>query len=265
MNINFLNKLLTIHRLARVSLLSFVMITFTSLLFAETISGQTITDTRISISLENASLKTALTQVEQKSGFIFVYNERLLNPYNNFTLTKEKITVADLLNLLLKKTDLTYQVHDNKVLIIQKEKPKPVVQKPVVSVPVNGKVTDDKGLALPGVTVKVKGAGAAVITDADGNYKITVNDPNATLVFSFVGFKTQEVPLAGKQEVNVQLAVSSGQLDAVVVVGYGTQKKTSLTSAVSQVSGNTLVQRPVSNVQQSLQGLAPGVTVLDRG
>lgn len=265
MNIDFLNKLLTIHRLARVSLLSFVMITFTSLLFAETISGQTITDTRISITLENASLKTALTQVEQKSGFIFVYNERLLNPYNNFTLTKEKITVADLLNLLLKKTDLTYQVHDNKVLIIQKEKPKPVVQKPVISMPVNGKVTDDKGVALPGVTVKVKGAGAAVITDTDGNYKITVNDPNATLVFSFVGFKTQEVPLAGKQEVNVQLAVSSGQLDAVVVVGYGTQKKTSLTSAVSQVSGNTLVQRPVSNVQQSLQGLAPGVTVLDRG
>ncbi|MDB5281722.1 MAG: TonB-dependent receptor plug, partial [Bacteroidota bacterium] len=145
MNINFLNKLLTIHRLARVSLLSFVMITFTTLLFAETISGQTITDTRISVTLENASLKTALTQVEQKSGFIFVYNERLLNPYNNFTLTKEKITVADLLNLLLKKTDLTYQVHDNKVLIIQKEKPKPVVQKPVVNVPVSGKVTDDKG------------------------------------------------------------------------------------------------------------------------
>ncbi|WP_221452810.1 SusC/RagA family TonB-linked outer membrane protein [Mucilaginibacter sp. FT3.2] len=265
MIINSPNKFPILKRLTKVSLLCILMVAFTTLLFAGPISGQTIANTRISVVLQNASLKTALAQAEQKSGFIFVYNERLLNPYGNFTIVKDKISVAELLRILLDKTDLTYQEKDKKVLIVQKEHPKPVIRQPVISAVVSGQVLDEKGLGLPGVTVKVKNASLNTATDAAGNYKIAVNDNNAILIFSFVGYQTQEVVINGREVINIQLSVSAGQLDAVVVVGYGTQKKTSLTSAVSQISGNTLVQRPVSNVQQSLQGLAPGVTVLDRG
>jgi TonB-linked SusC/RagA family outer membrane protein len=158
----------------------------------------------------------------------------------------------------------TYPLRDSNVLLVKRE----TLNVPIVrnaDVIIRGKVTDDKGLSLPGVTVRVKSGNAVTVTDTGGNFQIAAVDRNVTLIFSYVNFKTQEIPVKGQEQVNIQLAESAEQLDAVVVVGYGTQKKTSLTSAVSQISGSTLVQRPVSNVQQSLQGLAPGVTVLDRG
>jgi TonB-linked SusC/RagA family outer membrane protein len=159
----------------------------------------------------------------------------------------------------------THPINDTKVSLIKNQKPDVLPVKNAADVIIRGKVTDDKGLPLPGVTVKVKSGSAVTITNTGGNYQITASSNNVTLIFSYINLKTQEIPVNGQQQVNVQMEASAEQLDAVVVVGYGTQKKTSLTSAVSQISGSTLVQRPVSNVQQSLQGLAPGVTVLDRG
>ncbi|WP_229310907.1 SusC/RagA family TonB-linked outer membrane protein [Larkinella soli] len=132
-------------------------------------------------------------------------------------------------------------------------------------VTVKGKVTDEKGEGLPGVNVILKGTDKGTSTDAKGEFQLAVPDENAFLVFSFLGYKRQEVRVGSRGTVTVQLEPDQSQLDEVVVVGYGTQKRNSLTNSVSQIGGEEITRRPVSNIQQSFQGLMPGVTVQDLG
>jgi TonB-linked SusC/RagA family outer membrane protein len=129
---------------------------------------------------------------------------------------------------------------------------------------VSGAVTDEKGAPLPGVTVTVKGSTQGAITDANGKFSITLKDPNATLVFSFIGFTPQEIAVNGKSTINVQLAGDPKSLNEVVVVGYGTQKKATLTGSISQVKGSELVKSPAPNVSNALAGRIPGVIVNNR-
>jgi len=132
------------------------------------------------------------------------------------------------------------------------------------NVMVNGIVTAADKTGLPGVNIVVKNTVVGTSTDADGKYELSVPS-DAVLVFSGIGYVTQETPLKGKSVVNVQLAADTKQLDELVVVGYGTQKRNSLTNSVSTISGEEVARRPVSSVQQSFQGLMPGVAVNDLG
>lgn len=125
---------------------------------------------------------------------------------------------------------------------------------------VNGTVKDDQGVTLPGVTVGVKGTTTAVSTDVNGKYSI--NAPgNGTLVFSFVGFNTQEQPINSRSVIDVSLVPVNKQLGEVVVIGYGTQKKSDLTSAISTVSVKDVSSRPIVSAEEALIGKAPGVQV----
>ena len=133
------------------------------------------------------------------------------------------------------------------------------------AIPLTGTVTDAQGNPLSGVSVTVKAGTAGTSTDARGAYSLSV-EKGQTIVFSFVGYETQEIVYKGEIHQDVQLFVSSASLDKVIVeVGYGTQKKVSLTSAVGQISGAELTRRPVGSIQQALQGKLPGLTILDNG
>ncbi len=125
---------------------------------------------------------------------------------------------------------------------------------------VKGVVKDDQGLPLPGVTVKIKGINEGATTDLNGKYSINVSG-TATLVFSFIGFDNQEQPVNNRSEINVSLTISKKQLNEVVVVGYGTQRKGDLTSAISTVSVKDIATRPITNPEEALIGKAPGVQV----
>jgi TonB-linked SusC/RagA family outer membrane protein len=129
-------------------------------------------------------------------------------------------------------------------------------------VTVQGTVSDDKGSPLPGATIVLKGvAGVGVTADADGKFSLAVPDANATLVISSIGFVAQEVNLAGRTSLTVRLVADNKALDEVVVVGYGTQRRSDLTGAIGSVKAAELVERPVVNVAQGLQGKVPGVDV----
>lgn len=131
---------------------------------------------------------------------------------------------------------------------------------------VTGVVTDaSTGETLVGVNIIVKGATVGTITGANGSYTLDVPDASGTLQFSFIGYIAQEISLGGRTNINVALESDVALLDEVVVVGYGVQKKLSVTSAVSSVSTEKLTERTVSNIQQSLQGQLPGLTVIDLG
>ncbi|MEO7976025.1 TonB-dependent receptor [Flavobacterium sp.] len=128
-------------------------------------------------------------------------------------------------------------------------------------VTLEGVVKDASGLTLPGVNVLEKGTKNGVSTDFDGKYKLKLSNPKATVVFSYIGFKTKEVAAAGKNKIDVSLADESNTLNEVVVVGYGTVKKSDLTGAVATLSGNDLRKNPVASVAEALTGRLAGVNV----
>ena len=130
---------------------------------------------------------------------------------------------------------------------------------------VNGNVTDEAGAPFPGVTVTIKGTTTATVTDKNGAYHINAPDQNAVLVYSFVGYATQEVGINGRILVNVQLKSDNKSLNEIVVIGYGTQKRANVTGAVSTVNGKTLSALPVGGVDQALQGRVAGLTVTNNG
>lgn len=124
-----------------------------------------------------------------------------------------------------------------------------------------GKVTDDKGEALPGVTVIIKNTQTGTTSEIDGTYQITAPTQPGVLVFSFMGTTTQEITFNGSGEINVQLKEDSKLLNEVVVVGYGTQKKVNLTGSVSVIDGEKLTTRQVASTSMALQGTVPGLTI----
>jgi len=129
------------------------------------------------------------------------------------------------------------------------------------NVTLEGTVKDDAGLGLPGVNILEKGTKNAASTDFDGRYKIKLSNPKAVLSFSFIGFKTKEVSVDGKTKLDISMAEDSNSLNEVVVIGYGTSKKSDLTGAVSTISGNDLKKVPVANVAEALTGRIAGVQV----
>jgi TonB-linked SusC/RagA family outer membrane protein len=134
-----------------------------------------------------------------------------------------------------------------------------------VDVTVSGTISDETNTRLPGVNVLLKGTSVGTTTDASGQFTIRVPDENAILVVSFIGYTSQEITVGSRTSIDIQLVPDVTQLGEVVVVGYGTQKKTSITGAISSVGAKELGSQPVVNVGQALQGRVAGVTVVNNG
>ena len=126
---------------------------------------------------------------------------------------------------------------------------------------VSGMVSDSNKIGIPGVTVLVKGTKSSTVTGLDGDYKINISGTNTILVFSYVGFDKQEIPVGNKSQVNTTLTENTSQLSEVVVVGYGTQKKANLTGSVSTVTSKSIENRPITNLANALQGEVPGLNI----
>ena len=127
---------------------------------------------------------------------------------------------------------------------------------------ITGKVTDSQtGEAMPGVNITVKGTNTGAISGPDGKYSVAVTDNKAILVFSFIGYTSQEISLAGRAVIDVALINVTAELSEVVVVGYGTQKKVNLSGAVDQVNAAELKSRPITNISQGLQGMVPNLNI----
>jgi TonB-linked SusC/RagA family outer membrane protein len=131
--------------------------------------------------------------------------------------------------------------------------------------PVTGTVLDEKGGPLVGVNIQLKGTARGTTSDARGTYRIDVPNASAVLVFSYIGYKRQEITVGNQSTINISLEADAGSLEEVVVVGYGTQKRSSLTGAVSTVTPKEITALPVPNVASALQGRVPGVSVVNNG
>ena len=129
---------------------------------------------------------------------------------------------------------------------------------------VTGTVTGENGTPLAGVSVQIKGTTKGTITNADGHYSINTSD-NDVLVFSYVGYTSQEVPISGRTEINITMVTANAELTQVVVIGYGTQKKRDLTGSIAVVSGDAVSKMPSTNPVASLQGKVAGLTIVNSG
>lgn len=226
-------------------------------------------NTRLDIKLENGNMVELIKQIEAKSEFMFYYQKNELSELDNLTLEAQNATVMEILDKVTKGTGFDYAVIDRYIVVrkvdndfgndfLSTTKENATAQQRAVS----GKVTDSNNQPLPGATVVIKGTTQGTVTNADGDYTLGNIPENATLVFSFVGMRTQEVVVGSQTSINVNMTEDAIGLDEVIVVGFGTQKKADLTGAVSAVQGEELVKRiDVTNTAVAMQGMSPGLTI----
>lgn len=227
-------------------------------------------NTKLNLDYKDIQLKQLFERISEQSEFRFIYNNNVVNDDIHVSVKAKDAKIDVILENILHNAKLGYRIVDRHVIVFPEESgdagnsaSNSLTQQ---QVQVNGKVTDEAGNSLPGVSISVKGSTLGTITDGNGKYTLAVPGKNSVLVFSFIGMKTQEVLFDGKSTINVVLKEETIGIEEVVAIGYGTSKKEDLSAAVSTVQNiEKLKDRPVLNTASMIQGHIPGVTVTSNG
>jgi TonB-linked SusC/RagA family outer membrane protein len=223
------------------------------------VSANGFSQNRITVDFNSVEMRKALSMIEKKSDFRFLYNQKLLSDLERVKINAVNEEVTSVLDRLFENTPLSYQILANNLVVLKAKNTF------VADIRVTGKVTSPTGEGIPGVSVSVKGSSVGTSTDAAGNFTLTVPD-NATLVFSSVGFETQEVPVNNRTSIDVSMKESTGRsMDEVVVIGYGTASKRDLTGSIVKIQGKEVADKPNTNPVASLQGKVAGLSVVNSG
>lgn len=212
---------------------------------------------KVTFSKGNASLEEVLKAIHKQTDYNFLYTDEMMEETEPVNVQFKNTSLQEALQQCFSGQPLTYSV-DKKTVVIRR-KPQ-LIKLELPPVIITGKVTDDVG-PLPGVSVKLKGSSTGTTTDTEGRYTINVPDGIGTLVFSFIGFTMQEIVINGRKTIDVKLSAQSSALDEVVVVGYGTQKKESLTGAISQIKSAEILTTKSTNLVSSLEGKVSGLQI----
>jgi hypothetical protein len=213
---------------------------------------------KITIKLKNIELTKAMSLVEKQSDYRFVYNNNLIPVEKKIDATFREADLPEVMSKLLTGTGLSYKMmKDNLVVLYQRDDE-------VKDLTVKGTITDESGRGLEGASIKVKGNKAGTYTVASGEYSLSVPD-NATLIISYVGYETVEIPVGGRTTIDVKLKASTQKMDEVVVIGYGTANKRDLTGSIAKVAGKEIADKPNTNPVASLQGKVAGLSVVNNG
>ncbi len=210
---------------------------------------------KISISLDQVSIKTVLKTIQQKSRCRLIYSDDILPEKPPVSIHAENATVEQVLAQTFTGTSLRYAAMENDVIII--------AAKDASAIKISGTVTNERGDLLIGVSVKIKGTNIGTMTNEKGHFELQAT-AGVTLVFSYVGYEQIEV-VSTADPLNIIMKESASGLNEVVVVGYGTQKKTSSTASVSAVQGKELAKSPVTNISNSLAGNVAGISMRPNG
>jgi TonB-linked SusC/RagA family outer membrane protein len=214
---------------------------------------------KFNVNIENESLSNALKLIERESGYFLFYNNKVINLEKVVSLNLTNKSVTEVLEELFEGTDVTYTIIGDKQIVLSKKSGETKLSQQQKNV--SGKVTDFGGQPLPGVTVVVKGTTQGTVTNANGEYSITNIPEDATLLFSFVGMRTQEILLEGRATISVVMEEETIGLDEVVAVGYGTMKKSDISTSISSVDSEALSKIPSNDLAGSIAGRIPGVYV----
>ncbi|MEZ2444596.1 TonB-dependent receptor [Chitinophaga sp. RCC_12] len=250
-----------VHAIARGLLLPVMFPLLAICCLAMNAEGQDDLNKKITLQVSNKELKAVLIDIEKQASVNFFYNDVYIQPYRKVSLHVTNKRLADVLADLLTPLNISYHVEKNSRIFLDRKEDTSAISGSVVQapVPVKGMIRDNKGLPLKGVTVRVKGAGISVLSDEDGAYAINVPDTGGVLIFSFVGYGSQEVPAGAGKTINIVLNAATVSLNDVVVIGYGSVQRKDLTGAVATIKGSDIASLPVNNLSEVLQGRVAGL------
>ncbi len=236
---------------------SFVLLSAFLFLFIFDVKAfaQGVLERKVTLHTKDADIRKVLTLIEEQAQVKFAYSAENFNAAK-LSLQYQDQALSTVLNQFFNRQNIAYNVQGNLIVLYKDEALKDVV--------VRGKVTDATGIPLNGVSVSVKGNTAGTSTNGDGNFTLSVADGNATLIFSYVGFTTQEVALNGRSVINVTLVSSTTSVGEVVVVGYGTQRRENVIGSIATLQADKIANRPITQLQNALTGQLAGVTITQR-
>lgn len=217
--------------------------------------------TMVNIALNNTTVDEVLTELEQGTEFVFFYNNNQIDVKRRVSVKASNKTIFKVLDDVFKGTNIAYQVLDRNIILYDKATGADGVQTTLQESTVKGSVVDASGESVIGASVLVKGTTNGVITDINGNFVLSNVAPNATLIVSYVGYKTQDIGVAGKTSFKITLIEDAEVLEEVVVVGYGVQKKQSLTGAVTAIKAEEIATTKTENLISNIQGKMPGLLI----
>jgi TonB-linked SusC/RagA family outer membrane protein len=231
------------------SIILLIICLFSATLKANYTVAQTMKQVKIAINEKNKSLKNVLKTIENDTKFRFVYNTADIKEDQTVSINENNSVEVVLLKLLTAK-NIDFKQVGNNIILIKKADP----------IKIKGRVTDEKGEPLPGVSVRVEGTTIATSTDLNGAFSLSA-DKGATLTFSFLGFTSESQVIGDNTDFNIVLKENLKSLNEVVVVGYGVQKKSVTTGAISGVKAGDFEDLPVTRIEQILQGRTSGLTI----
>ncbi len=219
-------------------------------------AGSAYSQKTFSLNLENITVGEVLHEIESTSDYKFLYRTDFIDLNRKVDLRADNSGVEEILGMIFPSQDASFRVFEDNLIAITNNKP--LLQQQVVT----GQVTDaGTGEPLPGVNIMIEGTLTGTVTNIDGNYSLTVDVPDAVLVYSFVGYVTRRVTVGEQRTIDVALSVDLAELDEVVVVGYGTQRRREVTSSIATVreedfNRGAVSQSPLQLVQGKIAGLA---------
>ncbi|MEK7719443.1 MAG: carboxypeptidase-like regulatory domain-containing protein [Bacteroidota bacterium] len=218
-------------------------------------------NTKLNVSTKNSSLIDVFRQIEDQSEFYFYFNKDDIRSKETVSVELQDALVTDILDQVLAKTGLEYKIIDRYVVVKEKGTANPEMMMPQER-KIIGKVTDQSGGSLPGVSVFVKGTTTGIITDMDGKFQLNIPTDARVIVFSFVGMVTQEISCVGKNSLMVTLSESTVAISDVVVTALGLKReKKALGYSVGEVKSDQMIRVPQKDLLGALQGKMSGVKI----
>lgn len=214
----------------------------------------------LTIDVKNANLEKIFELIEKQTSYKFSYRNIIIDNTSDINLKANQVTISEVLQAILPQKGLQWDITSEKSIVIT-----PLAHPTNLtdtSKKISGKITDDTGESIIGANIKVEGSTVGTISDFNGNFEIEVPE-NGSISITYIGYDTQLIKVDGKTYFDIVLRESAKELEEIVVVGYGTQKKLNLTGSVSMITSDDLDSRPVSSVSSGLQGLLSGVTVVN--
>jgi len=248
-----------------------ISVMVSSITYASPIKAQEILNKKVSITLSNTTMLEALRYLQKNNNVKFIYSASSLITDKHFSLSVTNQPLKAVLDQVFKNNGINYDVMNDRVVLekstANKANTNPTVEivpaiQEQTNVTITGKVVDNTGQAIPGATVTEKGTTNGITTGADGGFKLSVAGPQSVIVVQFIGFAKKEIVVGEQAVINVTLTEDVKAINEVVVVGYGTQKRTTVTGAISSVKATDLQDQQVTRLDDALRGRVTGVNVV---
>jgi TonB-dependent starch-binding outer membrane protein SusC len=266
-----------IYRFMRIGLLPLLLITgFAGVMYARPVHGQEVLNQRINLIADNKEMKTVLNEISRLADIKFVYSSQRIPVRQKISVAARNQRLGELLDIVLTPLNVLYFVSGNQIVLMKKgeaynlamfltdDPRKYLLDEESPAKNITGKVTNESGEPLNGVSVLVQGTSRGTSTNEKGVFVISA-DVGENLEFSMVGYKQYIVKVGDENNITVKLIAEQTNMNEVIIVGYGTQKRSSLTGAIASVNNKAITALPVASVEQALQGRVAGLTVTNNG